>query len=188
MRHLTLLLTCAVAAVMLGCVPSLHPLYTDKDLVFEPGLVGKWGEPDETDTWTFEKSGDKLYTLTTTAKGVPAKFEARLVRLGKHLFLDTYPEEPDFENGLYKIHLIRVHYFWKVALKGDTLEIGPLNLGWLMRMIDEKKIAVRHETYGDDKPIILLTASTKDLQALIARYADDPEAFGEKPAELRRVK
>jgi hypothetical protein len=181
-----LLLTCAVAAVMLGCVPSLHPLYTDNDLVFEPGLVGKWGKPNETDSWTFEKSGDKSYTLTTTDEGVPGKFEAHLVRLGKHLFLDTYPVEPNFKNNFYKGHLMRVHYFWKVTLKGNKLEIAGLMPDWLKDMIGEKKITVRHETLPDDKGI-LLTASTKDLQALITKHAEDPKAFGEKPDVLRRV-
>jgi len=54
-------------------------------------------------------------------------------------------------------------------------------------MIGEKKIAVRHETLPGGQEI-LLTASTKDLQALITKCADDPKAFGEKPDELRRVK
>ena len=28
--------------VLMGCIPSLHPLYTEKDLVFDESLLGEW--------------------------------------------------------------------------------------------------------------------------------------------------
>ena len=36
----------ALAILMCGCVPSLQPFYTDKDLTFDSNLLGVWGEPE----------------------------------------------------------------------------------------------------------------------------------------------
>ena len=36
----------AGAALLVGCIPTLHPLYTEQDLAFDPGLVGRWAEPN----------------------------------------------------------------------------------------------------------------------------------------------
>ena len=62
------LLTAALGA----CVPSVYPLYTDKDLRFEPVLIGTWAEKPEADeTWTFTKADDTSYGLVVTI-GLPA--------------------------------------------------------------------------------------------------------------------
>ena len=43
----------AIAGLLLlgGCVPSLQPLFTDRDLVFDPGLIGTWKDTDGETTW-----------------------------------------------------------------------------------------------------------------------------------------
>ena len=35
-----------LAVVLSACVPSLHPFYTETDLVFDPALLGEWVEED----------------------------------------------------------------------------------------------------------------------------------------------
>ncbi len=70
-----------------GCLRSLHPLYTEKTLVFEQTLIGTWVDQDSS-VWTFAQSGQKAYDLIYTEKGSPGRFEARLVKLGKLTFLD----------------------------------------------------------------------------------------------------
>ena len=48
-----------LAAALAGCAPSLYPVYTEKDLVFEPALVGTWSTDDPKDgTWSVEKRGE----------------------------------------------------------------------------------------------------------------------------------
>src|SRR5688500_7739968 len=72
-----------------GCVPSLNPLYTEADVIFEPWLIGTWAEPDSTSTWEFSKAGAKKYKLVQTdSDGQKAAFEARLVKLKDQRFLD----------------------------------------------------------------------------------------------------
>ena len=55
----------ALTGLMLaGCVPSLNPLYTEEDLIFEPKLVGVWAENAEAkERWTFEQAGEKDYRV-----------------------------------------------------------------------------------------------------------------------------
>jgi len=45
MRCMRVLATLAMVFLMTGCdVRSLYPLYTEKDVIFEPLLLGAWKE------------------------------------------------------------------------------------------------------------------------------------------------
>jgi len=66
------------AAVLLaGCITSLHPFYTEENLIFDPSLLGTWvvidpetgrEEAEDGMTWTFTQSGEKGYDLIVTEK------------------------------------------------------------------------------------------------------------------------
>jgi hypothetical protein len=118
-------------------VPSLHPLFTASDLVFDHRLLGAWSEGDSKDIWTFEKSGAKAHRLTTTDRPFTfenkaggkrfGRFEAHLCQLGKYRFLDLYPQDSRAAStDFYKAHLIAAHSFLKVSLDGDDLHLAPL--------------------------------------------------------------
>src|SRR6187401_3334085 len=90
----------AFAAVLAGCIPTLHPLYTDDDVIFDPALVGLWAEENSKDTWLYEKVDDKSYRLTyTDGEGKKGEFQARLLKLGGFRFLDLYPEDAGLKEG-----------------------------------------------------------------------------------------
>jgi hypothetical protein len=157
-----------------GCVPSLYPLYTDSDLIQNPGLIGIWINDDNTESWEFELAGDSVsYNLIQTEKGDTKHFEAYLLQLDNMPFLDTYPDE-EIKNDFYKIHLVPAHIFGRIELMGDSLSLSLLDSDWLEEKLDSGKIKIAHEEI-DDSPV--LTASTADLQQLIKEYARDPEAF-----------
>jgi len=171
-----------------GCVPSLHPLFTDSDLVFENRLLGAWSEGDSKDTWTFEKSGTKGYRLTTTDRPLAVgdkrggkrsgKFDAHLCQLGKYLFLDLYPQDAQTAGtDFYKAHLVPAHSFLKVSMDGDDLHLAPLSHDWAQNRIARKQFEIAHEVL--DGGAIVLTASTKELQAFVLQHAEDPETFAE---------
>lgn len=188
MRVVKMLVAVGIVVLVLGCVPSLHPLYTEKDVTFDPTLVGVWSEKDKTDTWTFKKSGDNAYELIITEDGAPGKFEVHLVRLGDLLFLDLYPEDPAIEHNFYKSHLIPAHTFLGIQIdkEKDVVRIAAMQPDWLEEAIDSKKVTIAHERLGEgDESRIILTASTKELQEFVVKQA--AEAFGE-PAELHRRK
>src|SRR5688572_16246676 len=111
-------------AIVTGCVPSLNPIFTEKDVIFDPALVGTWGTDDPKEKWVFSKSGDNAYKLRQTdSEGAKAEFDARLVRLGDYKFLDlivTNMDEKDFRmNGWAAFSLIPAHLILQVH------EIGP---------------------------------------------------------------
>lgn len=62
MKTRSTLLIAFAALILAECfVPSLHPFYTDKDLVFDPALVGTWGETNDADRQVFTRDGDTAY-------------------------------------------------------------------------------------------------------------------------------
>lgn len=64
----------AVALTLTICVHSLRPLYTGKDLIFDPALVGVWSEDDSRDSWAFEKSAEKAFGgLSNLRRQPPSK-------------------------------------------------------------------------------------------------------------------
>src|SRR5262245_19049840 len=90
----------ALAALLATCGPasSLNPLFTDKDLIFDPALVGEWSEkgPDH-GRLRFEQAGPAVYrAISIEPQGsgggtTETPYEAHLVRLGAYRFLDVSP-------------------------------------------------------------------------------------------------
>ena len=53
--------------MMGGCVQSLHPLFTEKDIIFEEKLVGIWSEdPNSKEIWEFKKADANSYEFIYT--------------------------------------------------------------------------------------------------------------------------
>ena len=182
MRNCTII-ACLILLAIAGCVRSLHPLYTERDLVFDERLLGSWTKNgDSTNTWIFQKAGENAYELLETEKGAPARFEAHLVKLGGHLFLDIAPGEMDTKNDFFKFHHIPVHTFSRIWLENKRFRLAMLDNDWLRDMIDNRKVEIRHER---QEKAIILTAPTADLQKLVIAYAEDEEAFP-KPGEFTR--
>lgn len=185
MKQAMLTAVCVVAAVMFGCVPSLQPLATEKERVFEPKLVGTWAKADGKLSLKFEKGDDNAYKVVATDEnGDASKLEAGLLRLGNDLFFDTTVDDVDLKGDFAKFHLLPVHLFTKITLNGDTLTYATLNFDWLKKLREEKKLTIRHEVMND---MVVLTAPTKDLQEFLRKNANNTDAF-QKPTELKRKK
>jgi len=182
MRYTILTLTALGAILLAACVPSLHPLYTESDLVSDSLLVGIWTNESGSEVWEFSEAEGKSYELAYAKDRTPAHFEARLVRLNGRLFLDTYPDEK-IENDFLELHLVPAHVFGRVWLAADTLRMSLLDGDWLRRLIDKGEVEIGHEDVDD---ALVLTASTEELQKLVRKYADDAEAFAEPEVLTRR--
>jgi len=158
-----------------GCiVTSVHPLYFEENVVYDPALLGTWSEKGENEAWLFKKGKDNTYQLFIFDEESSGEFEARLVRLGDYLFLDIFPEEQQSGNVLYNLHMVQMHSFIKVSIEEDVLHLTPLDKEWFDTMMKQKKITIRHEKRDD---LYVLTASTKELQEFVLKYADNEEAF-----------
>jgi hypothetical protein len=186
-----------LAGLLGSCVPSLHPLYTDKELAFDEKLLGSWGEGDQ--VWEFKKGEkEKSYDLITDEKGKKGEFTVYLVKIQDSskadkekeaarqtlLFLDLYPKEPNLEaTDFYKFHLLPVHTFLKIEQLGTTLKIQAMNPEKLQEMLKAKPDLIKHEVLEDR---IVLTASTKQLQKFMLEHVKDEGLFAE-PTEMERV-
>jgi len=173
----------ALAILTSGCVPSLHPFYTDEDLTYDANLLGVW-EAEGGATWAFAKSGDRSYLLTHTEKGATGRMDAHLFKVGKQLFLDTFPEDPDIKSDFAKCHLLGTHLVWKLSLAGDSLRLATLDPDKVKSMAKQKKLTIAHEQIDGG---LVFTASTRDLQAFLDRYAEGDDVFGEW-GEMKRQK
>jgi hypothetical protein len=186
MASLKAVLVIALTVLLSGCVPSLHPLYTESDLLFDPALIGSWAERGDEDTWRFQKAekGDKTYKLICTEKGVPAEFSVHLVLAGKLRFLDIYPEEPQIKNDYYKVHLIPAHTFLRIRIVGDALHIAMMDGDRIKKGLNTGKLKLAHTRVDD---WLVLTASTKELRQFAQKHGDDPAVFANE-SELHRLK
>lgn len=59
-----------LAVILGGCVPSLHPLFTENDLIFDANLVGKWASMEPNETIVFQQTKKNLMNVFTSTKTV----------------------------------------------------------------------------------------------------------------------
>lgn len=175
-----------------GCVPSWNPFYTEKDLVFDSTLVGRWrtveAKEGSKEDWEFTKAGDKHYQLTQTdEEGRKANFEARLFKLKEHVFLDLYltkVEGDDLKaNAWASISLVPAHLLLKVELTESALKLAAMNPDWLKEFLKQNPSAIAHRRVSDGS--IVLAAGTDELQKFVLAHLGDKEFIG-GPMELKR--
>jgi len=178
-----------LAALLGGCIPvmSLHSLYTKEDVVFEKKLLGTWvDDPNNPETtWEFNRiqEPNNAYRLVFSDEdGKKGSFVANLVKLQNKLFLDVYPSKLPWEaddpnkveweyNSLF---LIPAHTFIKIDSIEPQLKMRLTDDDKMAELLKEDPNAVKHILVEDK---LILTASTKELQAFVLKYADDNRVF-----------
>jgi len=176
-----------LAVLLGGCIPvmSLHPLYTEKDVVFEEKLLGTWVD-DSNGTWEFKYPDEskKAYGLVfCDEEDKKGSFVAHLVKLENQLFLDVYPTQSPcgkledlneakwFYNAFF---FVPVHTFIKIDSIEPQLKMQLTDDERMEKLLEEDPNAVKHTSIEDR---LILTASTKELQAFVLKYADDNRVF-----------
>lgn len=171
-------------AVMLGgCVlSSLHPLYTDEELIFEEKLIGKWS--DEDNMWEFRAGEPNTYQMRVF-DGQEGRFVAHLVKLEDMLFLDIFPDSVTLgePQAFYGFHILPVHTFMKVEQIEPKLQLRMMDYGKVSEILKEDPNLLKHEVVEDR---IVLTASTEQLQEFIVEYAGEGGVFAEATELTRR--
>jgi len=178
-----------LAFILGGCVPiiSLHPLYTEKDIVVDKKLRGTWiDDPSNPKTtWEFKSTDEpkNAYKLIfTDEEGKKGSFVAHLVKLQNRLFLDIFPSElpwePEDPNKMdwpyNSLFLIPAHTFVKVDSIEPQLKLRLMLESNMEELLKENPGAVEHTSVGDR---LVLTGLTKKLQEFILKYADDERVF-----------
>jgi len=183
-------------ALLNGCLTTLHPIFTEKDLVFDPRLAGNWKKSKDSSTALYRQANtDDLEELSPTLKRNAARIYIReekhadgkaksksfafMVKLGKYYYLDYYPadlkpNEP--ANEFFAVHYVPLHSIYRIKFTGNhSFDIQQLDAGYLEKLIRNKQVRLKHEVTDDGN--YLITAPTAELQQYLIKYSDTPEAY-----------
>ncbi|MBN2349663.1 MAG: hypothetical protein JXJ22_12525 [Bacteroidales bacterium] len=204
MKTKSLLITVfAIIILISSCIPSLHPLYTKKDLILDNSIVGNWisGESDsDQSNWNITKyqkkyrpgpqlnnpddDEDKLYRLEYIECGDTIGFNLYVLKLGDYVYFDFYPFDYESKNDMRNMHLFPVHTFAKVEIQQEQIILHQFDIGFLEELIKQNKIKISHEKSGLN---IILTAPTEELQKFVKKYANDENAFIDPTILSRKI-
>jgi hypothetical protein len=183
------LLLCLLA--LPSCLTSLHPLYTQKTLIQRKELNSNRWKDKEGVTWTFKmRDQSKLYDLICQKKNNYMEFEAGLVKLGAHYFLDLKNSGSPYQmlNGK-KIEApeaptllafnIEGHNFYRIAFKDKKLMVMSFDDEHLKELFKQRKVRIKHEVLGEGSStdMTVLTASSAELQQFMLKYGGDNKLF-----------
>lgn len=181
MRLATALAVTAGSILMAGCGPvlSIHPLYTQANLVSDLPLEGSWAQQDNRQLWQVHKSGDGYEVIATEASDAASvqKFDVHLLRLNEFHFLDIASQSPpDLA--------ISGHLFAKIWMAGPDLRVALIDSDWMAQMMEA---GVAPQAVTGPRKQIILTAPTSELQKFVSLYALEPKAFDADPGDLHPV-
>jgi hypothetical protein len=171
MKKVQLLLVATLAALFAGCpVRSMFPLFMENDLVFNPALVGAWTDTNKTETVLFQKGVGKNYdVIVCKQKGDTTLHKVQFGRVGNSWFLDSYPgTDPS------NYYLVPTHIISRAWLNGDTLRYASMEGDSLKKMIETGKLNIPHVL---EEGNLVLTASTGELQKMVAQLAEEGHVF-----------
>lgn len=180
MKYITAFLTFGLVLALGGCIPSLHPLYTDKDLVFDPALLGEWADENSKEALTFTKHDENAYKLVLAEESSKkTTYLAHLVKLDGKLFLDVGSDPSAKCDCLCG----PVHMFFFVSQVDPTLRMRDLNDKWLEAFLKKNPSALAHEFVDED---LWLTAPPKKLQSFVLRHLNTKDAFSDPVDYVRK--
>lgn len=189
MKRIVLSAGLGLAMLVGGCVVlSVYPYYTEKDLTFDPALVGVWvgtdSNKDASETWTFEKAGDDAYKFSMVSAHETNLFSAHLFKLKDHLFFDFLPLEK------HDSPCLPPHYLMSVTQVQPTLKWQIMDYKWLDKYLMENPKAIRYleerEPGDTNRGTFVLTAETKELQQFVLKNLKTEGAFAE-PVEMKKM-
>lgn len=185
MKRLLVFLGLGLSLGMTGCIPSaVNPFYAEKDLVFDPNLIGTYGE-GETESTFIERADSMVYKISLEDESGRAAFEGHLFKINDMLFLDLFPDADELTmNETYKEHLIPVHSLYRVEKTEPELILNIFDYDWLTKEMRKQPAPLAHiEVQGR----IFFTASTEELQAFIIKNLNTPDAWSTDPMVLNRI-
>lgn len=179
MKKANCVLAFLVVGILAGCyVPSIHPLYTKQDVIFNPALVGQWVEAEKGKSqWVFVQKEDKAYGLRITQEDKKVYvFTAYLLKVGEYHYLDLFPDTEDDTNDSFLLKsMLPVHTFIRIKQLTPTLDVEVMNSDGLAKMLKESPELIKHEKMpvgekDKEEYLTVLTAQPKELQAFLVKH------------------
>ena len=145
-------------------------------MVFDPALVGDWGNPDSRDSWTITREGQTHYRFIYTDEDHrQGEFVAHCVSVNGVLFLDVLPEDTPFSQSyVYTVHLLPTHSLLRVIRTKPTPQVSLLSEDWLCGFLAKHPAAIRHEEVNGG---IYLTGSPCEMHRFLAAHLRTKGAF-----------
>jgi hypothetical protein len=186
----TLIAIGAAAILLAACIPSVNPFYQEKDVIFDPHLLGEWSdkEANNPETWVFEQSTNKGFDVTVTEQGKTGKFRAHLFKLNDAQFLDVIPTDCNYapnQADLVAFSMFPGHLLMRVAQIEPELRFSACDYDWLQKYLETNSTAIAHHTEYEH---IVLTDSTANLQKFVLKHLGTNELFEEYGTMSRRAK
>ncbi len=197
MKIRTVLFILGLTGIVVSCIPSLYPLYRDKDLLIDNKLEGLY-ETGENEYWKIRRLDpdfDKLigdwkqynsgytYKLSVREDDKMEEFALHLLELGNDLYLDFFPVDYEIRHGFLDMHLVPAHIFAKAELTDQALILHFFDMAWLEELIESNRIKI---SYVELNYRNLLTARTEELQKFITKFANDSTTFIEADTLIRQ--
>ena len=183
-------------SLLSSCLYTLHPIFTEKDLVFDNRLLGSWQKDKDGSLAIYEKissgelgdfseklkqNADKIYmvTLKEADGNIKEKYLGFLVKLDGNYYMDFYPSESGPTKNMddfFKLHFVKLHSVYKIQFGNDhSFELKQFDDSFMKNLVDNKQIRIKHEVMDDGS--YLITASTEELQQYIIKYNDVSDAY-----------
>lgn len=190
MKKRNLIAIGAAVILLAGCFPSVNPFYTDKDVVFDPHLLGEWQGKDANnpETWLFEQSTNKGFDVTLTEEGKTGKFRAHLFKVKDAQFLDVIPSDCNYATNQADVvaySMFPGHLLLRVTQIDPELTFASCDYEWLQKFLETNPGAVAHHKEYDS---IVLTDTTANLQKFVMKHLGTNELFKEYGTMVRRSK
>jgi hypothetical protein len=195
-HRLALALGMTIPALFLGScddedsgyvVAAVHAFYTPQELDSDAALAGTWQYEDDVKfVFTADENGTYAVAVEEdeTDRQLTSHFEGHLFRLGPDSFMDLYPTSAPSGSEFYLLHFFRCHTVAKVDLSADRLEMKFVSAAWLSRQIKAGTVST---SYAKSGGVLLLTATTEEMQELLSLNASGEETF-EPALEFERVR
>jgi len=168
-----------------GCVTSVQPILTDKQVMRDEGIPGSWVSA--------ENSGETIEVVAVPEGGYTARyrdkdgkignFRIRIGMIGEMKIAEIAPAEVDIPaNDVYKAHLRPVFSFLWITQSKPELRGRALNPDWLRDYLKEHPGELQAVCGEHD---VLITSPTADIQAFLLRHHKDKDAFGDEARFVR---
>lgn len=185
--------------MMSGCTYSTHPIFTDKDNMFDEALIGTWQAEDGIpDVGTFEVTrwapDDNSYRVVIRNQADVKKgtFQLYLSEIDQTKFLTGKFEKPRSEKaGTEKLADNALYLTYAIdQLERGHLKTRQLRGDWLAMHVKGNPQILKHEwnaRLGDpEKKDLLLTASTAELRAFVLSQLDKRDAW--MPITFKKIR
>ncbi len=170
MKTISHLITLGLLA---GCVPSVFPIYSDEEIIFDPALLGAWTNEDSSEIYLVSQVAGRGYRVVMIEEDCErTTLEMHLAQIGGSKFVDiSYADrEPD-------VLSLQTHVMFRFEQVGSAVTLRTIDPKWLGEYLEENPHAIEHLTTPDDE--IVFTARTPDLQAFQREHEETTDAWND---------